>query len=155
MTQWATPSCRAAAPARCATHCRVAPHAQRRAHFVTAGTHLQVTRMLVGDDSGARLQMEVPLAQEHSEIRVRKVCGRMAPALRADRPVAAQPGDEVELVVVSDEPQLQRFRAVREAYLPELGLWLSEYPFVERRAFRAVSDAIAAAREQTEEAGWR
>jgi hypothetical protein len=68
-----------------------------------------------------------------------------------------QPGDEVELIVVSNEPQLQRFRAVREAYLPELGVWLTEYPFVERRAFRAISDAIAATREQQQgaEAGWR
>ena len=48
---------------------------------------------------------------------------------------------------MSDEPGLQRFRAVREAYLPDLGLWLSEYPFVERRAYTAVSDAIAAERE--------
>jgi hypothetical protein len=57
----------------------------------------------------------------------------------------------VELVVVSDEPQLQRFRAVREAYLPDLALWLSEYPFVERRAFRALSDAIAAERDAERE----
>jgi hypothetical protein len=60
----------------------------------------------------------------------------------------AQPGDEAELVVVSDEPALQRFSAVREAYFPELGLWLSEYPFLERRTFRAVSDAVAAERER-------
>lgn len=59
-----------------------------------------------------------------------------------------QPGDEVELLVVSDEPQLQRFRAVREAYLPELGMWISEYPFMERLAYRSISDAIAAEREQ-------
>lgn len=59
-----------------------------------------------------------------------------------------QPGDDVELLVVSDEPQLQRFRAVREAYLPELGMWVSEYPFSERLAFRSISDAIAAEREQ-------
>ena len=59
-----------------------------------------------------------------------------------------QPGDEVELLVVSDEPQLQRFRAVREAYMPELGMWVSEYPFMDRVAYRSISDAIAAEREQ-------
>ena len=59
-----------------------------------------------------------------------------------------QPGDEIELLVVSDEPQLQRSRAVREAYLPELGMWISEYPFMERLAYRSISDAIAAERER-------
>jgi hypothetical protein len=68
--------------------------------------------------------------------------------LCSERFGCAQPGDEVELLVVSDEPQLQRFRAVREAYLPELGLWISEYPFMERLAYRSISDAIAAEREQ-------
>jgi hypothetical protein len=37
----------------------------------------QVTRVLLGDASGARLQMEVPLLQAHSDIRVRtraRVC---------------------------------------------------------------------------------
>lgn len=62
--------------------------------------------------------------------------------------VALQPGDEVELLVVSEEPQLQRFRAVREAYLPELGMWVSEYPFMDRIAYRSISDAIAAERER-------
>ncbi len=71
------------------------------------------------------------------------------------KPLRPQPGDEAELIVVSDEPLLQRFRAVREAYLPELGLWLSEYPFLERSAFRSVSDAIAAERERAPRAEWR
>ena len=66
----------------------------------------------------------------------------------AERCFALQPGDEVELLVVSDEPQLQRFRAVREAYLPELGMWISEYPFMDRIAYRSISDAIAAERER-------
>ena len=76
-------------------------------------------------------------------------CGMLCLCASAERFVALQPGDEVELLVVSDEPQLQRFRAVREAYLPELGLWISEYPFMDRIAYRSTSDAIAAEREQT------
>lgn len=59
-----------------------------------------------------------------------------------------QVGDDVELVVLSGQPTLRQFSAVREAYLPELGVWLSDYPFLERRAFRAVSDVIAAERER-------
>lgn len=51
-------------------------------------------------------------------------------------------------MVLSDDPQLRSFQALREAYLPELGLWLSEYPFVERAVYVRVSDAVAAERAQ-------
>ena len=53
---------------------------------------------------------------------------------------------------MSDDPDLRGFRGVREAYLPELGLWLSEYPFVERTTYRRISDAIAAERGDGEKA---
>ncbi len=59
-----------------------------------------------------------------------------------------QCGDEAEVLVLSDEPRLERFRAVREAYLPELGVWLQEYPFSDRRVYRKISDAVAAERER-------
>jgi len=90
--------------------------------FVTRKRAGSVTRVLLGDDSGARLLLEVPLQPEHRNVRV---------------------GDAAELMVLSDEPGLQRFRALREAYLPEQGIWLCEYPFVERRKMEALSDALA------------
>lgn len=50
--------------------------------------------------------------------------------------------------MLSNDPQLRSFQALREAYLPELGLWLSEYPFVERPLYTSVSDAIAEERAE-------
>ena len=82
-----------------------------------------VTRLLLGDDSGARVELEVPLQPEHRAVR---------------------PGTAAELLVLSEEPGLRRFFAVRETYLPELGLWISEYPFIQRRIFEDISTAICA-----------
>ena len=111
-------------------------------------------RVLLGDESGARVLLEVPMAPELGDIQARICIQSMPPAAPADArcPPRAQTGDEAEVLVVSDDPDLRGFRAVREAYLPEMGLWLSEYPFVERTTYRRVSDAIAAERGEVEEA---
>jgi len=85
----------------------------------------RVLRLLVGDASGASVEVEVPYVREHRGLRV---------------------GDAAELVVVSDSPKMGRFRALREVYLPEIGVWASEYPFSERSVFKYISDAIEAER---------
>jgi len=36
--------------------------------------------------------------------------------------------------VGSDEDYFARFEAVREAYFPASGMWVGEYPFLDRRA---------------------
>jgi hypothetical protein len=56
-------------------------------------------------------------------------------------------GDVAHLAVVSDQGQMNRFRALREAYLPESRVWVSDYPFCERSVFLYMSDRI-------EEAVW-
>ena len=39
-------------------------------------------------------------------------------------------------------------QVVREVYLPESGLWLADYPFVDRNAFLDLSLAVERARQQ-------
>lgn len=78
--------------------------------------------LLVGDASGARVELRTPLARRHADIRE---------------------GDEVELVVGSDDNYFARFEAVREAYFPRTGTWVGEYPFLDRRAMPRVSARIA------------
>ena len=46
-------------------------------------------------------------------------------------------------MVGSDESYFARFEAVREAYFPATGLWVGEYPFLDRRAMPFVSSRIA------------
>ena len=78
--------------------------------------------LLVGDKSGARVPLKVPLKGEYADINV---------------------DDDVELIVTSDDPYFYTFQAVREAYLPYLNIWVGEYPFLERRGMMSVSDRFA------------
>ena len=45
-------------------------------------------------------------------------------------------GDPAVLVVLSNSPTLQSFKAVRDVYLPFSRLWLVDYPFVSRTGFQ-------------------
>lgn len=76
-----------------------------------------ITRLLVGDAGGARLELEVPAQASHASV---------------------QPGDAAELLVLSDDPRLRTFRAVREVFVPARGVWMAEYPFLHREAFQSL-----------------
>lgn len=85
--------------------------------------------LLIGDSSGARVPLKIPLKAEYADINV---------------------GDDVELVVTSDDPYFYTFQAVREAYFPFLNIWAGEYPFLDRRGMVAVSDRIASIRNKAD-----
>lgn len=78
--------------------------------------------LIVGDRSGAVVDLRVPLRRSHADI---------------------APGDFVEMVVSSDDNYFRRFEAVREAYFPDTDSWIGEYPFLDRRAMPKVSGRIA------------
>ncbi|KAK3287752.1 hypothetical protein CYMTET_4752 [Cymbomonas tetramitiformis] len=80
-------------------------------------------RVLIGDDSGARVLLEVPLNRQQQNIQI---------------------GEAAEMLVLSDSRSMTRFRSIREAYLPESGVWISEYPFTEHKLFERISDDIEA-----------
>jgi len=85
--------------------------------------------LLIGDSSGARVPLKIPLKAEYADINV---------------------GDDVELVVTSDDAYFYTFQAVREAYFPFLNIWAGEYPFLDRRGMVAVSDRIASVRNKAD-----
>lgn len=80
-----------------------------------------VFRVSLSDDSGAIIDMEVPMQREFVEVR---------------------PGDEGVGIVVSDVASLDRFKCLRDVFLPDTGIWISEYPFIERSAFFRVLKSI-------------
>lgn len=77
--------------------------------------------VLIGDDSGTLVEMDVP----------------------APSSAVAFTGDPVELLVLSDHPKFTRFRVLREVYLPEQQTWLAEQLFVERSVFEELSKEVA------------
>ena len=72
----------------------------------------------VGDESGFRIQVQVPLRREHK-------------AIRPDQPV--------EMVVMSHLPDLSRIAKVSDIYIPSQNIWVSDYPQVQRDNFLEVS----------------
>lgn len=94
----------------------------------TGGPGGPTVRILVGDGwpGGARVQLQFPY-QVRSEL--------------------VQAGESAELLVLCADDAFVTFKVVRELYLPESGLWLAEYPFVERGAFLDISLGIEQARQ--------
>lgn len=55
-------------------------------------------------------------------------------------------GDNVELLVLSRTLDFSAFQVLRETYLPHVGIWLADYPFVKRGVFERISAEIEFAR---------
>lgn len=63
---------------------------------------------------------------------------RLVPPLRYELVCEGEPA---ELLVLSDSPEFESFRAVKDVYLPANGFWLSEYPYADRTSFLEVCAA--------------
>ncbi|KAK9820153.1 hypothetical protein WJX72_006741 [[Myrmecia] bisecta] len=75
-------------------------------------------RLLVGDQSGARTEVIVPYERRHEQMRV---------------------GEPAELMVLAEQRSFARFKALKEVYLPESGVWLASYPYIMRGRFLEIS----------------
>lgn len=78
----------------------------------------------IGDESGFTTLLQVPMRQEHQAI---------------------LPGDAAELLVVSNRPDLGRIAKVSDIFIPRSGIWVSDYPYLRRDEFEAVSRQLEAA----------
>lgn len=56
--------------------------------------------------------------------------------------------DQVEVLVMSSEPYFEDFQVVRDLYVPAIGLWLADYPFLKRDAFQRLSEDIYWSRQE-------
>ena len=93
---------------------------------------MRTTRIVLGDPDGAQTEFVLPQDARYDLV---------------------QPGQPAELIVLSDSPSFESFKAVKDVYLPDCGLWLSEYPFLDRTAFLELSldierEAMAMAAEE-------
>ena len=55
-------------------------------------------------------------------------------------------GEQVEVLVLAQNPAFADFKVLRELYFPELDLFLADYPFVKRAEFARISADIDATR---------
>ncbi|WP_058999099.1 hypothetical protein [Leptolyngbya sp. NIES-2104] len=72
----------------------------------------------VGDETGFATRIQVPLQREHQAIRI---------------------GDTAEMLVMSDRPDLSRIAKVSDLFVSRVGVWVSDYPYLRRDEFEAVS----------------
>ncbi len=75
----------------------------------------------VGDETGFMTRIQVPLKREHQAI---------------------GPGDRVEMIVLSDRPDLDKIAQVSDLYVPRSNVWVSDYPYLRRDEFAAVSSQL-------------
>jgi hypothetical protein len=79
---------------------------------------MRTTRIVLGDPDGAQTEFVLPQDARYDLI---------------------QPGQPAELVVLSESSNFESFKAVKDVYLPECGVWLSEYPYLDRTEFLELS----------------
>jgi hypothetical protein len=79
---------------------------------------MRTTRIVLGDPEGAQTEFVLPQDARYDLI---------------------QPGQPAELIVLSESSNFESFKAVKDVYLPDCGLWLSEYPYLDRTEFLELS----------------
>ena len=52
------------------------------------------------------------------------------------------PGDTVELLLLSRQPDLARITKITDAFIPRYNLWIGEYPYLQRDVFAEVSSEL-------------
>jgi hypothetical protein len=70
------------------------------------------------DESGFATRIQAPLKREHQAI---------------------APGDIAELMILSNRSDLSKIARVTDMFLPRNGVWVSDYPYLRRDEFEAVS----------------
>jgi len=75
----------------------------------------------IGDETGFSTQVQAPIQREHKRIRR---------------------GQTAEMLVLSSRADLSRINKVTDVFLPEIELWVGEYPYLERSAFAQLSEDL-------------
>lgn len=98
-----------------------AENVSKRGELVLKENREKRLNLEIGDDTGFTTLVKVPLNREHQSIRR---------------------GDAVEMVVVSSRPDLGRFAKISDVYVADSTVWVSDYPYVQRDAFKDVSQTL-------------
>ncbi len=74
--------------------------------------------LVLGDKTGFEVEVQAPLQRIYKGIK---------------------PGETVELLVLSNQPDLGRINKISDAYIPRQNLWVGQYPYIQRDVFTEVS----------------
>jgi len=86
----------------------------------------------LADEAGYLGKVKVPLVRDHRVIR---------------------PGDRAQLIAMSNRPDLDPILELSDVYMADYGLWVSDYPYLNREVFAAVSQQLGRRTGGTSEPG--
>ncbi len=75
----------------------------------------------VGDRTGFTTEFKLPLRKEHRQLKR---------------------GQLIQLVLLAKDADFRLIAKTTDAYVPELNLWVSDYPYVQRDVFKAVNQRL-------------
>jgi hypothetical protein len=86
----------------------------------------------LADEAGYLGKVKVPLVRDHRVIR---------------------PGDRAQLIAMSNRPDLDPILELSDVYMADYGLWVSDYPYLNREVFAGVSQQLGRRTSGPGEAG--
>jgi hypothetical protein len=105
-----------------------------RGELVVTENRERRINVVVGDETGFETRIQVPLKREHQAIRI---------------------GDTAEMLAISDRPDLGRISKVSDIFVSRVGVWVSDYPYLRRDEFEAVSRQISTIEYDEPRDDWR
>ncbi len=79
---------------------------------------MKMCTIVIGEENGAQTKLMLPFDARYELL---------------------QPGQPAEVLVLSDSTSFSDIKAIKDVYLPDVGLWLAEYPYIDREEFLEVS----------------
>lgn len=95
----------------------------KRGELVIVENRERRLNLIVGDEVGFTTRLQVPLKRNQQAI---------------------VPGDRAEMLVMSHRADMGKIAQSSDIYLPELRLWVSDYPYLRRDLFEEVSRQLNA-----------
>ncbi len=93
----------------------------KRGELVVIENRERRINLEVGDRQGFRATVQAPVRRIYKAI---------------------SPGDIVQMLILSKQPDLSRIDKITDVYLPQHNLWVGEYPALRRDVFSRVSDEL-------------
>lgn len=99
----------------------------KRGELVVIENRERRINLEVGDREQFRARIKAPVKRIHKVI---------------------NPGDIVEMIILSRHSDLSLIDKITDVYLPQHNLWLGEYPYLRRDVFTQVSDELGGVKER-------
>lgn len=115
-----------------------------------------ITEDLIGEEETVNKQGELVII-ENRERRINIEIGdEIGPFTIVQSPLkrihkVIQPGEDAELLVLSNKPDLSKIEAITDVYLPKYNLWIGPYPYVQRDIFAQVSEQLGGAKMEKDQ----